>query len=86
MKSSLVSRLMSEHIPMPGCPQLIVTRGDAWQLLTDLGYDQVPRSGQGQRFDTVDYMVMNRQAVDMPLSDADVRDAIFAAWRQGEKR
>ena len=74
---------MAERIEMPGCPQLVVTRGEAWQFLAELGYDQVPKAGSGMRYDTVDYMVMSKKPLDEPLSDAEMRGRAFAAMREG---
>ena len=81
-RRNFIDELMAEHIAMPGFPQLIVTRDEAWRVLTDMGCDQVPRAGQGMRFDTVDYMVMSKRALDEPLSDAELRDRVFAAMRE----
>jgi hypothetical protein len=80
-RERFIDALMAEHIQMPGCPDLIVTRAEAWHFLTSLGYREQARSGYG--FDTVDYMVMNprQRALTDPLSPPEVRERVFAAMR-----
>lgn len=67
-KRNIVDDVMNEAIPMPGAPQLIVTRGWAYQWLKRMGYNTDPRAG----FASVDYMVFgNRRLtpVNEPLTD-----------------
>lgn len=67
---------MAEHIPLPGAPQIIVTRAFAYDLLVRWGYP--PIGG----FGSVDYMVFggrNLHASTEPLTDLDqpwVRDLL----------
>ena len=77
-KPSFMDELMAEHITMPGCPDLIVTRADAYAFLKSLGYTTDPRESQ---FGCVQYMVFNprRVALDEPLSPVEFRDRVFAA-------
>lgn len=66
-KENIVDRVMNEAIPMPGSPQLIVTRGWAYQWLKRMGYNTDPKAG----FASVDYMVFGSRMrpVDEPLTD-----------------
>lgn len=69
IRRNAVDEVMAEPIRLPGCPQLIVTRGWAYQWLKKLGYETDPRKGQ---FSTVDYMVFGGSRltpVDEPLTD-----------------
>jgi hypothetical protein len=65
-KPTFMDELMNEHIPLPGCPQIIVTRGWAYQWLKDrLGYDPSARG-----FASIDYLVFGRRkSVALPLTD-----------------
>ena len=66
--------LMDEHVIMPGCPQLVVTRGFVYSFLTDkLGYDKSERG-----FGSVDYLTFRREAVNAPLSDLTQYEGLFA--------
>jgi len=57
--------LFDEHVRLPGCPDLIVTRGWAYLWLRDAcGHDPLARG-----FASLDYLVFGRRAVDVPLSD-----------------
>jgi hypothetical protein len=76
---SILDRVMNEHIAMPGCPQLIVTRGQAWHMLAALGYETDTRK---TRFGSVDYMVMSKHETDEPLSDDAFREMVFAEMRR----
>lgn len=75
-----MTELMAEHIQMPGCPDLIVTRAQAWSFLISIGH---PSQGG---FGSVDYMVMNprRNSLDLPLSDDTLREQAFAVMRRVE--
>lgn len=72
-KTKAIDAVMAEPIRMPGAPQLIVTRGWAWQWLKRMGYETDCRKGP---FATVDYMVfggtrltpVNEPLTDMSLS------------------
>ncbi len=56
---------MDEHIQLPGCPQVIVTRGWAYRWLRDnLGYDPKARG-----FASLDYLAFGRREVAEPLTD-----------------
>ena len=60
-----VQAVFDEHIALPGCPQIIVTRGWAYSWLRDsLGYD--PRA---RGFASLDYMVFGKRETREPLTD-----------------
>lgn len=92
-RPNVIDELMNEHIEMPGCPQLIVTRAQAYRFLTEITEpgpwspteNSVPvvRQHTSNLFRTADYMVFNsrRVAVDEPLSAPEFRDRVFAAMR-----
>jgi hypothetical protein len=68
-KRTAVDEVMDEPIRLPGCPQVIVTRGWAYSWLKRLGYETDTRKGP---FATVDYMVFGGsrlRPVDEPLTD-----------------
>lgn len=77
-RRNIIDEVMGEHIPMPGCPQLIVTRSAAWRALSDMGHETDARKS---RFGSVDYMVFSKKATTEPLSDVTFRDQAFAAMR-----
>lgn len=79
--ATIVDRLMGEHIEMPGCPQLVVTRAEAWHFLASIGCETDTRKSQ---FGSVDYMVFRRNAVDAPLSNPAFRDRVFAVMKAHE--
>lgn len=81
LRGRFIDELMAEHIQMPGAPDLIVTRAEAWDFLASCGYETDSRKSQ---FGSVDYMVFNprRAAIDAPLSSPEIRDRMFAAMRQ----
>lgn len=57
-----VAAALGEHIPLPGCPQIIVTRAWAHNWLREaLGFD--PRSR------VLDYMAFGRRETAEPLTD-----------------
>lgn len=62
-RECFMDRLMNEPVELPGCPELVVTRGFCYQFLKELGY---PLQGG---FGSVDYMTFRRSAVNRPLSD-----------------
>jgi hypothetical protein len=63
----IIQAVMDEHVALPGCPEIVVTRGWAYRwLTTTLGFDPKERG-----FGSVDYMVFGRREVDAPLSDLD---------------
>lgn len=67
-KRNLIDEVMAEPIRMPGCPQLIVTRGFAYSWLKRMGYNTDPRAG----YASVDHMVfggLRMTPVDEPLTD-----------------
>ena len=53
-KPTLMDKMMAEPIRLPGAPQIVVTRGWAYQWLKSLGY---PLQGG---YGSVDYMVFGR--------------------------
>lgn len=65
---NIVDEIMNEPIRLPGAPQVIVTRGWAYQWLKKMGYNTDPKAG----FASVDYMVFGGarlRPVDEPLTD-----------------
>ena len=65
---NIVDEIMNEPIRLPGAPQVIVTRGWAYQWLKRMGYNTDPKAG----FASVDYMVFGGsrlRPVDEPLTD-----------------
>ena len=79
-RPSIVQQVMDEPIRMPGCPDLIVRRREAYALLVELGYSTDPRD----RFASVDYMVFGKPRVDLPLSAPDLRDRMFDVMRRNQ--
>lgn len=69
MDRSLLSKIMAEHVEMPGFPQLIVTRGFIYQWLKSLGWNESERG-----FSSLDYAVFARKAVDHELTEDATRD------------
>jgi hypothetical protein len=69
MQPSLLTRIMAEHVEMPGFPQLIVTRGFIYQWLKSLGWDESERG-----FSSLDYTVFGRASVQAELTDEETRD------------
>lgn len=66
-RRNFMSELMAEHVRMPGCPQMIVTRGWAVVFFRDeLGHDPKARG-----FASLDYLIFGgcRPTVNEPLSD-----------------
>lgn len=65
---NVLDEVMAEPIRLPGCPQIIVTRGWCYSWLKKLGYNTDPRAG----FASVDYMVFGGTRLkpcDEPLTD-----------------
>ena len=68
MRCHALDAVMSEAIRMPGAPQLIVTRGWAYQWLKRMGYNTDPRAG----YASVDHMVFGgarMRPIDEPLTN-----------------
>jgi hypothetical protein len=68
-RRNVIDEIMDEPIRLPGAPQVIVTRGWAYQWLKGLGYPTDPR---GRPFSSIDYMVFGGSRlnpVDEPLTD-----------------
>lgn len=65
----ILSKIMAEHVKMPGFPALIVTRGFIYQWLKSLGWRERERG-----FSSLDYTVFARHAVDKELTDEATRD------------
>lgn len=59
----IVNEFMNEHIHLPGCPQVIVTRAWAHSWLVETGYD-----GGWQ---SMDRMCFGAKETSEPLSDLD---------------
>lgn len=66
---SIMDRLMSEAVRMPGFPQLIVTRHFLYHWLTGCGWSPSERG-----FASVDYYTFAAKKVDAPLTDETERD------------
>ena len=73
-RRNILDEIMDEPIRMPGVPQLIVTRGYAYQELKRLGYSE-----RDKGFGGIDYMTMHQKPSDEPLADVETRDCIMAA-------
>lgn len=73
----ILDKLMAEHIPLPGCPDIIVTRAYAWQYLLDLGFDPCENGA-------MDYMVFVPAAVPLELTPEDERDRMVEDIMQVE--
>lgn len=77
---TVVDVLMAEHIQLPGCPQIIVTRGWAYTFLRDeLGY-----SPKARGFGSIDYMVFGREETNEPLTDLTIPEcqSVFALMKE----
>lgn len=71
-RRNAIDDVMDEAIRMPGCPQLIVTRGFAYQWLKRMGY---PTDTRNRPFSSIDYMVFGGTRLrpcDEPLTDMDL--------------
>lgn len=66
---SLLSLIMSEHIPMPGFPQLIVTRHFCYQWLLSLGWSDSERG-----YGSLDYTTFAPTTTLSPLTPDTERD------------
>lgn len=66
MKNTTIDRIMAQHIRLPGCPQIVVTRGFAYNWLKDTGMNPSRRG-----FGSIDYLVHAPTALDAPLTDLD---------------
>jgi hypothetical protein len=64
-QSAIVDAMFNEHIELPGCPQIVVTRAWAYRWLRDsLGFDPKARG-----FASLDYLVFARRETQAPLTD-----------------
>ena len=63
-RRNLFQELMDEHIRLPGVPQLVVTRGYAYQWLLMCGYDPAVKG-----FGSIDYAVFSPKPLEGPLMD-----------------
>ncbi len=75
-RTTLMDRLMNEHVRMPGVPGLIVTRAYVYFWAVNHGYD---RHAHG--FGSAEYLAFGigtRDEVDEPLATICVRDRIMA--------
>lgn len=67
-KRNAIDEIMAEAIRLPGAPNIIVTRGWAYQWLKKMGYNTDPKAG----FASIDYMVFGGSRmtpVNEPLTD-----------------
>lgn len=72
-KQTMIGALMAEPMRLPGCPQIIVTRGWAYEWLIKLGYPELGGFG------SVDFMVFGRNLDSRrknldPLTEDDLTD------------
>ena len=74
--------LFSEHIHMPGFPQLIVTRARARRWFKEIGWNLDQRTPEGQ---SVDRMVFLPAALDEPLTDEETCEYWLAQMAEREK-
>ena len=75
-KQTILDRVMAEHIRMPGMPQLIVTRGFAWEHFSALGWIADKRGRE-----SLDRMVFTARETDEALTDETVRDSWLDSLR-----
>lgn len=75
-RQTLLTELMNEAVEFPGLPQIITTRGFAYQWLKDCGWNESERG-----YGSLDYIVFARKAVDLPLYDGVLRDNLLAQVR-----
>jgi hypothetical protein len=71
--SRFLNEFMSEHIHVPGVPQLVVTRGFLYRYLRGLGWSDSER-GIG----SLDWTVLAARKTDEPLTDPEIRDEFLA--------
>lgn len=80
-KTTLVNRLMNEHVTMLGMPHVIVTREFCFSWLkANGGFDP-----KAKGFASLDYAVFGRKAVDAPLTDEAKRDRLLAMMAESMK-
>jgi hypothetical protein len=72
MKANILTRIMDEHVEMPGFPQIIVARGFCYQWLKARGWKESERG-----FGSLDYTAFARRAVDLPLTNPTERDYLL---------
>lgn len=79
---------MSEHVPMLGMPQVIVTRHFCYHWLKARGWnDGRPNSTQrNYEFQSLDYAAFGRTATSLPLTDEAERDRLLALMVQVMER
>lgn len=63
-RRNILDEVMAEHIHLPGCPELVVTRAFAYDWLQKVGY-----SPSGRGFASLDYAVFHQRPTDEELSD-----------------
>lgn len=78
---NLVSRLMVEHVRVPGFPQIVVTREFLYGFLRGCGWNPCERG-----FGSIDYMAFGRAAVAEELTSDAARDHLLAQVRDGYAR
>lgn len=86
--AQIVERLMGEHVPMLGMPQVIVTRAFCYQWLKARGWnDGRPNHSQnGYCFQSLDYAAFGRAATSAPLTDDAERDRLLEMMAHALKR
>lgn len=77
----LASRLMAEHVEMPGFPQLIVTRDFLYHWLAARGWNKSERG-----YGSLDYAAFGRDAIEAPLTDESERDYWLKQVEEGYRR
>lgn len=77
----IASRLMAEHVRVPGFPQIVVTREFLYSFLRGCGWNPRKRG-----FGSIDYMTFGRAAVAEELTNDATRDHLLAQVRDGYLR
>lgn len=72
---TVMDQIMSEPVRFPGFPQIIVTRGWAYQYFVNHGWSPAERG-----FSSMEWMIFGtcRNAVNLPLTDEETRDCCIA--------
>lgn len=76
-RKNIMDDILAEPIRLIGCPNIIVTRWFAYQFLKGCGWNPSERG-----FASLDWIVFGPAPVDLPLTDAEWRDAALASIRE----
>lgn len=80
-KPTLIDDYFSEHVHMPGFPQIVVTRGFLYAFLRDAGYDPKERG-----FGSIDYMIGAARVSQEPLTNEVGRDRLLELFKEQVRR